>query len=65
MMTMMDDFGTMVSCLKELREDQLRALINYELSTRRRASFLERLHMRYTKLRAKREREELMQGVML
>lgn len=51
--------------LPKLREDQLKVLINYELSTTRRVSFVERMHQRYCKLRNRRERDELMAGGLL
>lgn len=51
--------------LPKLREDQLKQLINYEISTSRRQSFVERMHQRYCKLRMQRERKELMSGGLL
>lgn len=43
-----------------LTEDQVLALLNEERVGRRRASILERLHQRYTSLRAARERVEIL-----
>lgn len=43
-----------------LSEEQVLALLNEERASRRRLSILERLHQRYTTLRAARERMELL-----
>lgn len=51
--------------LPKLQEEQLKQLINYELSTSNRKTFVERMHQRYCKLRMLREREELMKGGLL
>lgn len=65
----MDDilggYGKLVRELKNLREDQVRNLINYEVSTKNRHDCVERMHMRYCKLRMRREREELKNGGLL
>lgn len=52
----------LMSGLKELTEEQLVFAINYEASVYKRRAFIERMHMRYTKLRAAREREQLIKG---
>jgi hypothetical protein len=46
--------------MKELREDQVRALLYAEIDGAKRQDVLARLHQRYTALRSKRERYELM-----
>ena len=56
------DWGFMNSQLATLREDQLKQLINMEISGKRRETWIERLHQRYSKLRVARERAELLGG---
>ena len=46
--------------LSALPEDEVLAMLNEERTTHKRVTFLERLHQRYTMLRAARERIELM-----
>lgn len=46
--------------LNMLHEDEVLALLEAERTGARRVTFLERLHQRYTMLRAARERVELM-----
>lgn len=43
-----------------LSEEQVLAMLNQERVGRRRSSILERLHQRYTTLRAARERMEIL-----
>jgi hypothetical protein len=43
-----------------LREDEVLALLEAERQGAKRVTFLERLHQRYTMLRAARERVELL-----
>ena len=43
-----------------LSEEEVLALLNQERAGRRRLSILERLHQRYTSLRAARERLEIL-----
>ena len=45
-----------------MTEEELRFTINYEASVYKRRTILERLHQRYTKVRAMRERKELVAG---
>lgn len=40
-------------------EDELHAMIVHEFDTHKRVTILEKLHQRFTMLRAKREREQL------
>lgn len=44
----------------ELREDQLKELIWHEVENKKRPDIVMRLHQRYAKLAAEREREELL-----
>ena len=46
--------------LNMLTEDEVLALLEDERQSARRVTFLERLHQRYTMLRAARERVELL-----
>jgi hypothetical protein len=43
-----------------MTEEQVLTLLNEELNGRKRATILERLHRRYTTLRATRERLEIL-----
>ena len=45
--------------LNDKTEDEVLALLNHERQTERRISMLQRLHQRYTILRAARERVEI------
>ena len=45
-----------------MTEEELRFTINYEASVYKRKTIIERLHQRYTKVRAARERNELING---
>ena len=45
--------------IKNVTEEQCQAMIDHELETKRRSSFVIRLHQKLTVLRAEREREEL------
>lgn len=45
-----------------LSEDQVLEMLNAELDGRRRISILERLHQRYTALRATRERMDILKA---
>ncbi len=46
--------------LSEMDEDQVLALLTQERESERRISMLQRLHQRYTSLRAARERVEIL-----
>lgn len=50
--------------LSTMTEQQVLDLLNEERATRRRLSVLERLHQRYTTLRAARERAEILEGAI-
>ena len=60
-----NSFGEMFEALPSMTEDELRACINHEVSTYRRGNIIARMHMRYCKLRMKRERFELINGLSL
>jgi hypothetical protein len=47
-----------------LTEEQIHQLIKFELVNKQRPEVLKRLHQRYSTLRAKREREQLLGGVL-
>lgn len=64
-LAMLANWGKLNADINQLREDQLKSLINYEVSTKKRATFIERMHQRYCALRDKREREEVMGGSLL
>jgi len=51
--------------IRTFTEDELRAIINYEVVKYKRPTILTRLHMRYCILRDKRERDELLAGEIL
>ena len=59
------EWGFMNSQLSTLHEDQLKQLINMEISGKRRETWVERLHQRYSKLVTARERAELLGGKLL
>ena len=68
----MDDFTALLNDWKELNTqlhkftiEELRAMINYELSTRKRASFIGRIHQRYSKLVTISERAHILKGNLL
>lgn len=50
---------TLNESLGEMREDQVKEMLELELRTKCREDIVERLHQRYTKLRTARERLEL------
>ena len=51
---MLDSWTTLNKDVGKLREDQIKSLINYEVSTKRRDTMIDRLHQRFAKLRNKR-----------
>jgi hypothetical protein len=48
--------------LKTLDETKVLEMLNHEINSAKRVSVLERLHQRYTALRASRERIEILKG---
>ena len=65
MIVVFESWRQLIAELGSLDEESLRESINLEVSTYKRKSVLSRLHQRYTKLRAKRERQLLIDGEML
>lgn len=57
------DWADLHARLKTFNEKELLEIINHEVATYHRKTIIERLHMRYCKLRSKREREMMMMGV--
>jgi len=55
----------MTSALNTMNEETVRAYLNHENSTHKRASYLTRLHQRYCTLRDDREREAVLKGELL
>jgi hypothetical protein len=51
---------TLNEFIGELREDQLKELIWWEIENKKRQDIVLRLHQRYAKLASEREREELL-----
>ncbi len=51
---------TVNQMIDEFREDQIKAMLDHEVATKKRENVIERLHQRYCKLRMQRERAELM-----
>lgn len=51
--------------INTMTEEELRFTINYEASVYKRRTIIERLHQRYAKVRATRERNELLAGTGL
>jgi hypothetical protein len=58
--TVLKSWKTLNELLPELREDQVRDLLNWELENGKRPDIVTRLHQRFSKLVGIREREELM-----
>ena len=55
----------LTSALATMDEETVRAYLNHENSTHKRASYLTRLHQRFCTLRDEREREEILKGALL
>jgi hypothetical protein len=58
--TVLKSWASVNECIPGLREDQLMELIQWEVKNKKRPDIVERLHQRYSKLVAAREREELL-----
>jgi hypothetical protein len=54
------DWRSLHKVLTTFREDQVKAMLDYEIAGEARVSILERLHQRYNTLRVSRERVELL-----
>jgi len=61
-LNMLINWKTVGSSISKLNEEQSLEAMNYEMLTKRRKIVVERLHMRYSGLKAKRERGELMRA---
>ena len=53
------NYRSMADQIKDMTEDELKSAINYEVSAYGRVGIIERMHMKYCKLRAALERAEL------
>lgn len=62
MVTIFKSWKELMSTLNTLDEEQLREAINLEVSLYKRPRFIERMHMRFDRLRSTRERKELVEG---
>lgn len=60
LMLMLNNWRDLNEGMSELREGQIKEMLDYEMVNEQRKTVIERLHQRYTTLRAKRERAELM-----
>lgn len=58
------NWRTLNAQLTTLSEDQVLALLDNEREGEKRISMLQRLHQRYTILRAARERVEILKGAL-
>lgn len=65
MLDILNDYDLLNKDLPNLGEDELKNLINYEVSTKCRRTMIERLHQRYAKLVTKRQRDGLVAGTTL
>lgn len=63
MLNILRNWKTLGATVGTLTEEQSLDLLNYELLTKRRKNVVERLHMRHSGLKVKREREELLRGL--
>jgi len=52
----------MLEKLPKMNEDELRGAINYEVATYKRKLIITRMHQKYSRLRADRERQLLLSG---
>ncbi len=62
MIVVFESWKQLIAQVGEMDEESLRESINFEVSTYKRKNVIGRLHQRYTKLRAKRERQLLIEG---
>lgn len=63
LMLMLNNWRDLNEGMSELREDQIKEMLDYEMVNEQRKTVIERLHQRYTTLRAKRERAELIGAI--
>lgn len=64
-MEVKNDWVELNVALPGLSEFELKAMINFECSTKKRKSFIKRMHQRYSKLMNERVCKELMEGGLL
>ena len=57
------DWRSLIATLATLTEEQVKALLDEELTKHKRPVFARRLHQRYAALRTAREREEIMKEI--
>lgn len=62
MILLFETWKDLIAKVGSMDEESLRESINFEVSTYKRKNVISRLHQRYTKLRAKRERQLLIDG---
>jgi hypothetical protein len=55
-------WGKLNQAIAELREDQVKELLDHETANGKRPDIILRLHQRFNKLRVNRERAELLGG---
>jgi hypothetical protein len=60
-----DTWKDLIAKLPSMTEEELLLAINLEASTYKRKNIISRMHMRYSKLRAIRERKALVAGEMV
>jgi hypothetical protein len=60
-----ENWNQLISDLSKLDENELRDSINFEVAVKKRRVFIERMHQRYSRLRADRERALLINGELL
>ena len=64
-MRIFQSWRELMADIMKLTEQELKDAINLEVSTYRRKRFIERMHMRFERLRSERERAELVAGETL
>ena len=57
------NWATLNVVLRECTEDEVKRMLDEEVTVHRRSVFIKRLHQRYNSLRALRERKELMAAI--
>ena len=62
--TVLKSWHTLNDVINELREDQLKELIWWEVEHKKRQDVIVRLHQRFAKLAAERERKELLEKLI-
>jgi hypothetical protein len=65
MIVILKSWRELMTKLPEMDEVTLRESINYEASVYKRKAFITRMHQRYCRLRADRERQQLLVGEIL